>query len=390
MMPSRRLTAIDAARGLVMLMMLAEVLRLGEVARALPESELWQWLARAQTHTAWRGLTPHDLIQPMFSLLVGAALPFSLAARRARGDSVPRMIVHAVTRAAVLVLLGVFLRSLGRPGTNTTFEDTLSQIGLGYLPLFGLAFAARRWQVVALAAILGGTFALFAAWPLPGADFDWAAVGVGPDWPHPVGFAAHWDKNSNPAAAFDRWLLNHCPRTEPFRFNRGGYATLSFIPTLGTMILGLFAGQRLYADQRDRAKLVRLTLAGAGCLAAGLALDAAGICPSVKRIWTPSWVLVSGGICYLLLALLYAVTDVGGSKRWAFPLVVVGANPIAAYLLDHLGRDVVEGAILRHAGSAPFDALDPAYRPLLLGAAELLAFWLVLLWMWRSRAFLRI
>ena len=390
MPPANRLAAIDTARGLVMLMMLAEVLQLPRVAAARPDSAAWQWLGWAQTHAAWRGLSPHDLIQPMFSLLVGTALPFSLAARRARGESTPRMAWHAAFRAAMLVLLGVFLRSLGRAGTNTTFEDTLSQIGLGYLPLFALAFAPRRWQLAALAATLGGYFLLFAAWPLPGADFDWASVGLPADWPHLQGFAAHWDKNSNPAAAFDRWLLNHCPRTEPFRFNRGGYATLSFIPTLATMILGLFAGEWLRADQPWATKLRQLILAGLGCLAVGVALDLSGICPSVKRIWTPSWVLVSAGIGYLVLALLAFVTDVRGYKLWAFPLVVVGANSITAYLIEHVGREFTEQALIRHLGREPFEALGPAYEPLLLGVATLFAFWLVLLWMWQSRAFPRI
>ena len=65
------------------------------------------------------------------------------------------------------------------------------------------------------------------------------------DWPHHLGgFAAHWNKNSNLAWAFDVWFLNLFPREQPFVFNGGGYATLSFIPTLGTMILGLLAGRR--------------------------------------------------------------------------------------------------------------------------------------------------
>ena len=78
-------------------------------------------------------------------------------------------------------------------------------------------------------------------------------MGVKADWPHhPTGFAAHWDKNTNPAAAFDRWFLNLFPREKPFTHNGGGYATLSFIPTLATMILGLFAGQWLREDWTDR------------------------------------------------------------------------------------------------------------------------------------------
>src|SRR5262249_47826652 len=149
------------------------------------------------------------------------------------------MTLHAVWRAFVLVALGIFLRSLRSTQTYYTFEDTLTQIGLGYVFLFLLGFRSVTEQWLALVLILVGYWGAFALYPLPGSDFDWQAVDVPAGWPHhPAGFAAHWDKNSNLAWAFDTWFLNLFPRQETFVANRGGYATLSFIPTLGTMILG--------------------------------------------------------------------------------------------------------------------------------------------------------
>ena len=59
------------------------------------------------------------------------------------------------------------------------------------------------------------------------------------------GFLAHFNKNSNLAWAFDVWFLNLFPREAPFRFNGGGWSTLSFIPTLATMMLGLWRGEWL-------------------------------------------------------------------------------------------------------------------------------------------------
>ena len=86
----------------------------------------------------------------------------------------------------------------------------------------------------------------FALYPLPGECFAYCAVGVSADWPHLMtGFSAHWNKNSNLAWAFDAWFLNLFPSIRPFTHNGGGYATLSFIPTLATMILGLLAGSVL-------------------------------------------------------------------------------------------------------------------------------------------------
>jgi heparan-alpha-glucosaminide N-acetyltransferase len=219
--PPRRLVSIDAYRGMVMLLMMAEVLRLCAVARARPESRFWSLLCHHQTHVEWVGCSLHDLIQPSFSFLVGVALPFSLAARIARGQPRARMTAHALVRALVLVLLGIFLRSIGHARTHFTFEDTLTQIGLGYPVLFALGFRPPRDRWIALAVILIGSWAAFALYPLPGPEFVSARVGVPAAWPHRLGgFAAHWNKNSNLAWAVDTWFLNLFPRETPFDFNR--------------------------------------------------------------------------------------------------------------------------------------------------------------------------
>ena len=94
------------------------------------------------------------------------------------------MLGHAVWRSVLLILLGIFLRSMESPQTYWTFEDTLTQIGLGYTFLFLLAFASLRVQVAAFVAILVGFWAAFALYPLPGRGFDYPSVGVPADWPH--------------------------------------------------------------------------------------------------------------------------------------------------------------------------------------------------------------
>jgi predicted acyltransferase len=194
-----------------------------------------------------------------------------------------------------------------------------------------LAFRPSRDHWIALGAILAGYWAAFALYPAP-ADFAYARVGVRSDWPYLMsGFAAHWNKNSNLAWAFDTWFLNLFPRSRPFHYNEGGYATLSFIPTLGTMILGLIAGNIMRDQRFPWAKVRWFVVAGVSGLGVSLLSGSCGICPIVKRIWTPSWTLYSGGWCFLLLAGFYAVIEILGFKRWAFPLVVIGRNSIAAY-----------------------------------------------------------
>lgn len=386
-----RLASVDAYRGFVMLLMMGEVLRFCSVAKALPESGFWQFLCHHQSHVDWVGCSLHDMIQPSFSFLVGVALPFSLARRIAEGQPLLGRSLHAFWRAFLLVMLGVFLRSIDAGQTYWTFEDTLSQIGLGYGFPYLIAHTSQRAQWLSLAGILLAYWAAFALYPLPGSGFDWAAAGVSADWSqHAQGFAAHWNKNTNIAWAFDTWFMNLFPRASPFTYNEGGYSTLSFIPTLGTMILGLIAGTKLRSASTAQAKVRWLAIVGLALLASGWALGLSGICPVVKRIWTPSWTLFSGGWCCLLMAGFYFVIDLAQLRRWSFPLTVVGMNSIAAYCLAHLVEGFLRSTLRTHLGAKFFARNCGIYAPLCEGAVILLLLWLMLFWMYRRKLFLRI
>ncbi len=388
----RRLWSIDVFRGWVMFMMLAHVFGFCKISEQLPDNRFWGWLCFQWDHVAWRGMSLHDLIQPGFSFLVGTALAFSIASRRRRGQSDRNLIFHAAWRSLVLVLLGVFLRSFGREQTYWTFEDTLTQIGLGYLPLVLIAITARRFTWVAIGVILVGYWLAFALFALPASDFDYAGVGVQADWPHlQQGFAAHWNMNSNLAWWFDTWFLNLFPRSKPFVSNGGGYATLSFIPTLATMLLGLVAGRWLNEEHPARAVLTRFAIAAVALLAVGYALDATGICPNVKRIWTPSWVMVSGGWCFVVLGLLHWICDIAGYRGWAFPLVVLGMNSIVAYVMDWFMPGFIRENMQRHFGTS-WDSyfVGELYSSLVGGGIILLIIWLILYWMYQRKIYVKI
>ena len=386
-----RVTSIDAFRGLVMFLMLAEAMRLWTVQRAFPDSGFWAFVAFHTTHVPWQGCSLHDLIQPAFSFLVGASLPFSIANRRSKGESWRRMFAHAIWRSVVLIVLGIFLRSLSRSRTYWTFEDTLTQIGLGYTFLFLLAFASLRVQVIAFVTILVGFWAAFVLYPLPGPGFEYSQVGIPANWPHLyTGFLAHFNKNSNLAWAFDVWFLNLFPREKPFLFNGGGWSTLSFIPTLATMMLGLWCGAWLKTSRSTLEKLKGLVIGGVVLTLSGLVLQWLYICPIVKRIWTSSYTLYSGGLVILMLAGLYALVEWKGWRRWSFPLLVIGANSIAVYIMSWTMEDFVSSALVRHLGSAPFAMLGAPFEPVLRGLGVLIVFWLILFWMYRRKIFLRI
>ena len=385
-----RLVSLDAYRGAIMMLMASSGLGLAEVARHFPTSPLWQLLGRHTEHAEWVGCTLWDLIQPAFMFMVGVALPWSIANRRARGVSFGRMLWHALWRSLVLVLLAVFLSSAWSSQTAWVFANVLAQIGYGYPLLFLLAFARPRVQWLAAFGILLGYWLLFALYPLPPANFDYAGVGIGADWPRLTGFAAHWEKNTNIAAAFDQWFLNLFPREKPFVFNSGGYQTLNFVPSLATMIFGLLTGQLMRSQRPLTQKLKRLAGFGLAGIVLGQVIALAGLCPIVKRIWTPSWAIYSGGWVVLLLAAFVALIDWRGWKRWAFPLVVAGLNPITLYCMWQLLPPFVRDSIKRHLGPGIFECFGAVYAPILEHLAVLAVFWLILLWMHRRKIYLRI
>ena len=389
--PPPRNVAVDAYRGLVMLLMMAEVMQFGKMGLTFPHSIVWRILAFNQSHVEWIGMSLHDTIQPSFTFLVGVALPYSLRSRQRKGQSFQKIMGHTIWRSFLLIALGIFLRSTQSEMTNFTFEDTLTQIGMGYTFAVLLTFVRPRWQWTAFGAILFFYWLAWALYPAPGPNFPWASVGVPDDWHQHLlhGFAAHWNKNSNLGQAFDLWFLNIFPRPSRFLFNGGGYLTLSFIPTLATMLLGLAAGRWL-VENPLAIPIRRFLIAAAILLASGLLLHFTGVCPIVKRIWTPAWTLWSGGVCFLFLAAFSWFVDVKKNTRVVFPLVVVGMNSIAAYLIAHLFEDFVISSFQINLGMRVLNVFGAAVEPVLVGALTLGVYWLILHWMFRNKVFLRI
>jgi predicted acyltransferase len=373
-----------------MLLMASGGLGLVQATRGLDPGSPWKSIGQQVEHTEWAGATLWDFIQPAFMFMVGVALPWSLASRSARGQNFGVQLAHALWRSPVLVLLAVFLTSAWSPQTDWVFTNVLAQIGLGYPFLFLLAFTQPRTQWLAALGFLVGYWLAFALHPLSASNFDWKAVGVPDDWPHLPGFAAHWEKGANFAANFDRWFLNLFPRPAPFAFSEGGYQTLNFIPSLATMIFGMQAGRLLCSELTPRAKVMRLVNFGLVGIVLGTLIAAAGLCPIVKRIWTPSWTIFSAGVVAVALAVFYAIIDWWGYRRWSFPLVVAGMNSIALYCLWQLMGGFIMSNVRRHLGRHIFESLGTDYTTMLERGTVLVVLWLILLWMYRRGLFLRI
>jgi predicted acyltransferase len=429
--PTTRLVSLDAYRGFIMLAMASGGLAIPGVVRAMARanpgqepSAFWQFLAFHTDHVPWVGCSFWDLIQPSFMFMVGVALPYSFASRLAKGQSQLKIYGHALWRSFLLIALGIFLSSNWSKQTDFVFVNVLAQIGLGYFFLYFLVNRGRLVQLAALAVILGGYWLWFYAFPLPPADFNYKSVGVPADWPELLtGTFAHWNKNVNAAAYFDQWFLNLFPQPErvnpltgekvhEFFFNNGGYQTLNFIPSLATMLLGLMAGELLRSiDYTNIEKFIRLAGAGIVCLVAGMILGET-VCPIVKRIWTPSWVLYSGGFTFFMLAGFYLVIDIWGFQRWTWPLLVVGMNSIVIYCMAQLTKPWLSQTWKIHIGYLYTQAIDwmlekewigpgwkadfgdqlfgGLYGPIVQATAVLFVWWLICVRLYRQKIFVRI
>jgi len=393
-----RLLSLDAYRGLIMVTLAFGGFGLAETAQRhltlTPGSSFWETVRYQFNHTQWVGCSYWDLIQPSFMFMVGVSMAYSYTKRSSLGHSYARMLSHAITRSVLLVALSILFMSNRSDRTSWTFINVLGQIGLGYTFLFLLWRRSLRAQAICAAVILVGTWCAFVLYPSSGLDTTVGApeLGVTSDWAQEnlASVRASWHKNANVGHAVDRWFLNLFPREKPFVFNQGGYQTLNFIPSIATMLFGLMIGELLRSPRSTKYKLGALLIAGVVGLLVGQVIGWTGVCPLVKRIWTPSWALYSTGWCCMILAGLFLVLDVLRCRFWAFPLVVVGMNSIAIYSMGMLLKGWTRRTLTTHLGKDFFQLAGEAWVPTVQAISVGSCFWLVCYWMYRRNIFLRL
>ena len=154
-MKKGRLVSLDAYRGFIMIVLGAAGFGLYQLSQLPADAPVWNTISYEWAwplefnfeHSEWQSdfdmsvVSFWDLLQPAFMFMVGVAMPFSYDRRKRLGQGPVLRTFHALVRAVVLVLLGVFLSSNGASQTNWTFVNVLSQIGLGTC-LFTCCWAA--------------------------------------------------------------------------------------------------------------------------------------------------------------------------------------------------------------------------------------------------------
>jgi predicted acyltransferase len=360
-----RLFSLDALRGFDMFWIIG-----GDAFfRSLAEITGWGW-ARAWAaqleHVEWAGFHFYDLIFPLFMVVSGVAIPFSLLAKAETAADRRPIYRKLLKRALLLVLLGFLYNHLTDLQFATQrYASVLGQIGLAYLfaALILLNVRGLGGRLAALAGILAGTAAVQLLVPVPG---------IGAGILTPEGTINGWvDRLLLPGRLYDKVF-------DP----EGILCILS--ATSVTMIGGL-AGLALRSGKLSAYRKT-LVLAASGVGLATLGYVLGGWYPIIKKAWTATFDLYAAGLSLVLLALFYLVVDVWGLRKWSFFFRVIGLNSITIYL----GTRMIDfgftsrfwfGGLARLAGPAGV---------LVLGAGVIAVEWLVLYFLYKKKVFLRV
>jgi predicted acyltransferase len=362
---SQRLSSLDALRGFTMFWIIGgSQLVVAIIGYVYPP--LFDAAETHMYHPTWQGFTALDMVMPLFLFVVGAAMPLAFSKRIEPGQPLRPVYLRIVRRVAVLWIFGIGIQLMKQVVSNETmalelFSNTLQAIAVGYL-VTSLALIHLRvaGQIVLMASLIIGYWALLAFVPFPG---------------HPAGTL---ERQANLPRYIDTLLLDVFRRDHSFTW------ILTSLGFSASVLLGGMAGHLLRAGISTPRRLLLLVLIGLACMAGGWFWSYS--LPINRHLWTSSMILWAGGWSFLLLALFHAVIDVGGFRRWIFPLTVIGSNALLAYMLEpfvYLGLRGLRDNVDVLPASVSSLATD-----VLLYGGEVAILWLILWCLYRQRLFL--
>ena len=368
---SIRLASLDILRGFDLFLLVFFQPVFVALARQMNMSFLDSILYQFD-HEVWEGFRFWDLVMPLFLFMTGASMPFSLSKYIGTTGSYWPVYRRILKRVFLLFIFGMIVQGnlLGLDATHLyLYSNTLQSIAVGDLiaAVIQLHFPFK-WQV-------GITLLLLLVY--------WV----------PMTFLGDFTPAGNFAEQVDRCVLG--------RFRDGVFwnedGTWSFSPsyndtwmwsslTFGvTVMLGAFAGKIMKEGKANRKRVVQ-TLLVVGLALVGLALLWSLQMPVIKRIWTGSMTLLSGGYCFLLMALFYYWIDYKGYTRGLNWLKVYGMNSITAYLLG----EVVNFRCVAASVSYGLEQYLGGYYSVWLTFANYLIVFLLLRVMYKRGLFLKV
>jgi len=343
---SNRLVSLDVFRGLVILCMLV-VNNIGDPQQVgyFWKHADWKPVSLASDLSVWQRhfdlshsrtisqfplfqhCTLADIVMPLFMLIMGVSLTFSVAAARRKSISGPVYWLGIVRRGLTIYLLGwcigvsiQFLNWRSDPDPNRKLMFTL---GMDVLQLLGLSFIFAR-----IAYQLPSPIRL----SLAGALFlwHWSLLRFYPQGAVPAG--TFTEQHNAIACIYSSWPLFRSFSVLPFvKFNIVGL--LSVPPAVATILIGTWIGDHLSATNvQPIVKVRQLLMFGVLFTAAGIAwsLDL----PMNKPRWTPCYLLYCCGIGAIIIAVVFWIVDVQRITFWSYPFVSLGVNAIGVYFIS--------------------------------------------------------
>jgi predicted acyltransferase len=329
---SSRVNSVDALRGFDLFWIIGAEAVLKSLNRIF-DSPTTNFISTQLNHVEWTGFRFYELIMPLFLFIVGVSLPFSFRRRLEKSPSKATLWPHIIKRVLLLWILGIAVQGnlFDYDWSKIKFySNTLQAIASGYLISAILVLYLKvSWQAIGTLLLMLIYWAILALAPVPG-------VGVGVITP-----------DGNFAIYFDKLILGSFQDGTKYSW------IVSSLNFGATTMLGVFAGYLIQSELKINKKVIWLLIAGIALIILGSIWHI--WLPSVKHIWTSSFVLFSGGICLLSLALFLWLVDGLNFKKGFLFFTIIGMNAIFAYCASHLfdfGQvaDVVVGGLKQYTG----------------------------------------
>lgn len=361
-----RLFSIDALRGFDMLLIAGG----GAFIELLEGKTGWKWLdiIGGQLHHAeWNGFTFYDFIFPLFIFISGVSLPFSINKALASGATKKDIYWKAARRMFILIILGIIDKNTPvtffDPG-NIRVASVLGRIGIaGFVATLVYLNFSRTKRIAWIAGILVFYYGMLFLIPVPGYG------------------AGDLSIEGNLVGWFDRHFL-------PGRLLQKIYdenGLLTQFPALCLCIMGSLAGDILRSETTAPAKIKQFIAAGLVCIALALLWNLHF--PINKRLWSSSFILLTGGMSFMFLVLFYYIIDVLQYKKWAFFFYVIGMNSLFVYLAY---RFIDFAQIAHRIFSGIYEPLPERFHPAFDALGGLVLVWCVLYFMFRKKIFIKI
>lgn len=283
-------------------------------------------------HAEWIGLTPTDLVFPFFMFIMGITTYMSL--KKFNFEWTGKCVAKILKRAFLLWFTGLAIAWV------FMFTRGLMNPEYAELGFFGRLWAAANvFENIRIVGVL----------PRLGICYGIAgliAIGVKHKfipWLIAIIFVAYYiiletcngyaHDGTNIIAIIDNAILgaNHLYRWD----NPDPEGLLSTIPAVGHVLIGFCVGRIIMEQKNLNDKIEKLFIIGALLTFSGFLL--AYGCPISKKLWTPTFALVTCGLASTLLALLVWAID--KNKYNGAPVKffnVFGVNSLALYIISDL------------------------------------------------------